>query len=153
MNLPVAVAAASMAWKVLPESVTEKRDYSIDPVGMITLLMTAVSLIVGLQQIAKSGFGLFSAGAFAASGIFFILLMYFERKDPAPLLDLSLFGAPSFGRYSESFLRLAFAYFDVLSPAVLLARHFAIHTDPGWFDDHLFLVGDRFSCAGRRLAR
>src|ERR1700752_3486038 len=58
---------------------------------MITLLMTAVSLIVGLQQIAKSGFGLFSAGAFAASGIFFILLMYFERKDPAPLLDLSLF--------------------------------------------------------------
>ena len=58
---------------------------------MITLLMTAVSLIVGLQQIAKSGFGLFSAGAFAASGIFFILLVYFERKDPAPLLDLSLF--------------------------------------------------------------
>ena len=50
MNLPVAVAAASMAWKILPESVTEKRDYSIDPVGMITLLMTAVSLIVGLQQ-------------------------------------------------------------------------------------------------------
>ena len=36
-------------------------------------------------------FGLFSAGAFAASGIFFILLMYFERKEPAPLLDLSLF--------------------------------------------------------------
>lgn len=48
MNLPVAVAAASMAWKVLPESVTEKRDYSLDPVGMITLLMTAVSLIVGI---------------------------------------------------------------------------------------------------------
>ena len=48
-----------MAWKVLPESVTEKRDYSIDPAGMITLLMTVVSLIVGLQQIAKSGFGLF----------------------------------------------------------------------------------------------
>ena len=70
---------------------TEKRDYSLDPVGMITLLMTAVSLIVGLQQIAKSGFGLFSAGAFAASGIFLILLVYFERKDPAPLLDLSLF--------------------------------------------------------------
>ena len=70
MNMPVAVAAASMAWKVLPESVTEKRDYSLDPVGMITLLMTAVSLIVGLQQIAKSGFGLFSAGAFALPAYF-----------------------------------------------------------------------------------
>ncbi len=80
-----------MAWKVLPESVTEKRDYSIDPAGMITLLMTVVSLIVGLQQIAKSGFGLFSLAAFVASAMSLILLLYFERKDPAPLLDLSLF--------------------------------------------------------------
>ena len=55
MNLPVAIAAASMAWKVLPESVTEKRDYSIDPAGMITLLMTVVSLIVGLQCILLFG--------------------------------------------------------------------------------------------------
>ena len=31
MNLPVALAAATMAWKILPETVTEKRDYSIDP--------------------------------------------------------------------------------------------------------------------------
>ena len=91
MNLPVAIAAASMAWKVLPESVTEKRDYSIDPAGMITLLMTVVSLIVGLQQIAKSGFGLFSLAAFVASAMSLVLLLYFERKDPAPLLDLSLF--------------------------------------------------------------
>jgi len=91
MNLPVAVAAASMAWRVLPESMADKRDYSIDPIGMMTLLLTVVSLIVGLQQIAKAGFGPWPAIAFVSSVIFFLLLLYFERKDPAPLLDLSLF--------------------------------------------------------------
>jgi hypothetical protein len=64
-----------MAWKVLPESVTEKRNYSIDPAGMITLLMTVVSLIVGLPQIAKSGFGLFSLAAFVASAMSLVLLL------------------------------------------------------------------------------
>jgi predicted MFS family arabinose efflux permease len=91
MNLPVAVAAAAMAWKILPETVTEKRDYSIVPIGMITLLLTVVSLIVGLQQIAKSGFGPLPMAAGAVSLISLGLLLHFERKDPAPLLDLSLF--------------------------------------------------------------
>jgi multidrug resistance protein len=53
MNMPVAIAAAAMAWKILPESVTERRDYSLDPLGMITLLLAVVSLVVGLQQVAK----------------------------------------------------------------------------------------------------
>ena len=91
MNMPVAVAASAMAWKILPESVTEKRDYSLDPVGMITLLMAVVSLVVGLQQVAKSGFGPFSLGLFGASALSACLLLHFERKSPAPLLDLSLF--------------------------------------------------------------
>jgi EmrB/QacA subfamily drug resistance transporter len=91
MNLPVAVAAGYMAWKILPETVTEKREYSIDPIGMMTLLMTVVSLILGLQQIAKSGFDLFSVTAFVLSAIFFGLLLHFEGRVSAPVLDLSLF--------------------------------------------------------------
>jgi MFS family permease len=41
------------AWKILLKR-TEKRDYSIDPIGMITL-MTVVALIIGLQETARSG--------------------------------------------------------------------------------------------------
>ncbi len=70
---------------------TEKRDYSIDPIGMIALLLTVVSLIVGLQQIAKSGFGLLPMAAGGFSLISLGLLLHFESKNPAPLLDLSLF--------------------------------------------------------------
>ena len=91
MNMPVAIAAAAMAWKILPESVTEKRDYSLDPVGMMTLLMAVVCLVVGLQQVARSGFGPLSLSLFGASALFVFLLLHFERKSPAPLLDLSLF--------------------------------------------------------------
>lgn len=91
MNMPIAIAAAAMAWKILPESVTEKRDYSLDPICMITLLLTVVSLIVGLQQAARFGFGMLSLGLFLASALFLFLLLYFERKSSAPLLDLSLF--------------------------------------------------------------
>jgi EmrB/QacA subfamily drug resistance transporter len=91
MSLPVAAAAAFMAWRILPETVTEKRDFSIDPIGMITLLLTAVSLVVGLQQIAKDGFGSAALAAGTVSLVSLGLLLHFERKNPAPLLDLSLF--------------------------------------------------------------
>jgi EmrB/QacA subfamily drug resistance transporter len=91
MNMPVAIAASMMAWKILPESVTEKRDYSLDPIGMITLLVAVVSLVVGLQQVAKSGFAPLSFGLFGASALSVCLLLHFEGKSAAPLLDLSLF--------------------------------------------------------------
>ena len=91
VSLPVALAAAFMAWKVLPETVSDKRQYSIDPMGMVTLLLTVVSLILGLQQIAKSGIGWFAITAFLVGAIFLGLLLQVERKAPAPLLDLSLF--------------------------------------------------------------
>jgi EmrB/QacA subfamily drug resistance transporter len=91
VNLPVAVTAASRAWKVLPETAGDRGKYSLDSMGMVTLLLTVVSLILGLQQIAKSGVTLFAVAAFPAAAIFLALLFYFERKSPAPLLDLSLF--------------------------------------------------------------
>ena len=91
ISLPVALAAAFMAWKVLPGTVSDTRQYSIDPMGMVTLLLTVVSLILGLQQVAKSGVGWFALTAFLVGAIFLGLLLHVERKAPAPLLDLSLF--------------------------------------------------------------
>lgn len=91
MNLPVAIAASTMAWKILPESLTERRDYSLDAPGMITLLLSVVSLVVGLQQVASSGLTPLALGLFACVVLAVILLLHFERRSPAPLLDLSLF--------------------------------------------------------------
>ena len=91
VNLPVAVATGAMAWKVLPETASHRGKYSLDSLGMVTLLLTVVSLILGLQQIAKSGVTWVAVAAFPAAAIFLGLLLHFERKSRAPLLDLSLF--------------------------------------------------------------
>ena len=91
VNLPVALGVACMAWKVLPETAGETGKYSLDLMGMMTLLLTAVLLILGLQQIAKAGVTLFALTAFLAAAVFLALLLRCERKSPKPLLDLSLF--------------------------------------------------------------
>jgi EmrB/QacA subfamily drug resistance transporter len=91
VNLPIALAAAFMAWRVLPDMARHAGKYSLDIVGMLTLLLTALSLILGLQQIARSGFTFVALAAFPAAAVFLALLLYFERKNPEPLIDLSLF--------------------------------------------------------------
>lgn len=91
MISPIALLAGYMSWKILPESATDKGEVTIDPLGMVSLLLVAVSVILGLQQIAKSGFGSLPMVLFLFSGLCFWLLLRFEAKVSAPLLDLSLF--------------------------------------------------------------
>jgi EmrB/QacA subfamily drug resistance transporter len=91
MNLPVAAAAGYMAWRILPETVSEKQVYGIDAAGTIALLISVAALIAGLQQVAKSGLDWRAASAFVLSSVSCALLYLFERRAPVPLLDLSLF--------------------------------------------------------------
>ena len=71
MNMPVADRGGIDGLESSArESVTEKRDYSLDPIGMITLLMTAVSLIVGLQQDRQVRLRPVFAGCFRAPANF-----------------------------------------------------------------------------------
>jgi EmrB/QacA subfamily drug resistance transporter len=91
LNLPVALAAAFMAWKVLPETPVQPQTHGLDLPGMLTLFVTAVTVILGLQQIAKVGVTWFPIAIFLISAVSAGLLFHFERKSPAPLLDLSLF--------------------------------------------------------------
>lgn len=96
VNLPVALVAAVMAWKVLQETVTRRSGYTSDPIGMVTLLGTVVALILGLQQTAKAGFSFSALVCFSFFFVFFGLLLYFERHVAAPLLELGLFRARIF---------------------------------------------------------
>ncbi|HZD39475.1 MAG TPA: MFS transporter, partial [Terriglobales bacterium] len=91
VNLPVALIAAIMAWKVLEETVTRRSDYTIDPPGMVTLLGAVVSLILGLQQVAKAGLDIQAVACFSFFFLFSGLLVYFEKHVAAPLLELGLF--------------------------------------------------------------
>jgi EmrB/QacA subfamily drug resistance transporter len=96
VNLPVALVATVMAWKVLQETVTQRSDYTIDPIGMVTLLGTVVALILGLQQTAKAGLNFSAVVCFGFFFLFVGLLVYFERRVAVPLLELGLFRARLF---------------------------------------------------------
>lgn len=91
MIAPIALLAGQMSWKVLPQSATPKGGVTIDPIGMISLITLSVSLILGLQQVAKMGLGPEALGLILLCGLSFWLLIRFEARAPAPLLDLSLF--------------------------------------------------------------
>ena len=91
LNLPVALTAAYMAWKVLPETPLQRQIHALDLPGMLTLFATAVTLTLSLQQIAKCGLSWVSLVIFPVAPISAVLLVRFERTNPAPFLDLSLF--------------------------------------------------------------
>ncbi|HEY2988177.1 MAG TPA: MFS transporter [Candidatus Binatia bacterium] len=91
VNLPVALAGAVMAWRVMQESVRAKGRFSIDLLGMAALLCFAIFLVLGLNHAARYGFELRTAGLFALSAASLALFVFFERRAPEPLLDLSLF--------------------------------------------------------------
>jgi len=80
-----------MAWKVIRESVAAKGPFGIDLLGTTTLLCFVVSLILGLNRAARSGFDAWSAGLFSLFALFLALFIFFERRSPDPILDLRLF--------------------------------------------------------------
>ena len=91
VNLPAALIGAVMAWRVLQETAAKRSRYSIDPLGMTTLLLTAVSLILGLHETTRSGFGLLPVSLFFLSVLSLALFVFFEQRVAAPLMDLGLF--------------------------------------------------------------
>lgn len=97
VNLPVALAGAVMAWKVIQESVEAKGTYSIDLAGTTTLLLFVVSLILGLNREARHGFDSWTGGLFFLFALFLGLFIFLERRAADPVLDLSLFRKRVFG--------------------------------------------------------
>ncbi len=109
VNLPASLAGAIMAWRVLQETVTTRSEYSIDPPGMITLLLTVASLILGMHEATRSGFALVSVSLFSLSVLFLVGFIFFEQRVTAPLLDLGLFRVRLFtaGIISQALISLS----------------------------------------------
>ncbi len=91
VNLPVALSGAVMGWRVVEETVVKKTKYSLDPAGMTTLFLTVICLILGLQQVTKSGLGILTGALFSLSLLSLVLFVYSALRVSTPLLDLGLF--------------------------------------------------------------
>jgi EmrB/QacA subfamily drug resistance transporter len=91
VTLPVAVAGAAMAGRVLQETIETKRSYSIDVLGSAALLSFVVALILGLNRAARAGVDASTAALFFLFAALLGLFIFLERRADEPVLDLGLF--------------------------------------------------------------
>jgi DHA2 family multidrug resistance protein-like MFS transporter len=101
INVPVALVALIATLALIPESRAEERP-GVDLAGVALSILGLVSLIYGLIQAGRHGWG--NAGAMLEMICGVVLLVAFfawerrlsRRPDGEPLLDLALFGLPSY---------------------------------------------------------
>ncbi len=127
VNVPVGAIAVAAGWFLLPRTRQLARDRGSDPLGMTLLALTAVGLLIAVSSLSGLGLplralgGSAAAAAAAAAG-----LIWWERRSPAPLIDLPLLAAAGIGPALGGALCV---YMVLFGPLVLLPQTLAAHGD------------------------
>ena len=114
VNLPI-VAGALLAGRFLvPESRDETKP-ALDPRGFVLSFVALSSLVWGLIEAPSRGWtdGIVLA-AFVVAALMLAGFIAWERRAPAPMLDLKLFRNPRFSASSASISLAFFALFGVI---------------------------------------
>ncbi len=95
INLPIAVLIIFFSWKLLPSHKSAVQPH-FDWPGMALIALLLASFAYGINSIeVKEGLkGLISVSVFPfflLSALSFILLLYFEKKSPSPVIKVQLF--------------------------------------------------------------
>jgi NTE family protein len=92
VNLPLGLAAAAYAARVLPEGRRPGRHQLPDALGIVLIAVAAASLALGIVQGNEWGWAdRRIVGAFAAGALLIPVFLLRSRHHPAPVLHLSLF--------------------------------------------------------------
>ena len=123
VNVPVGVIAVVAGWFLLPRTRQPARDRGSDPLGMTLLALTAVGLLIAVSSLSGLGLPLraLAGSAAAAAG-----LIWWERRSPAPLIDLPLLAAAGIAPALGGALCV---YMVLFGPLVLLPQTLAAHGD------------------------
>jgi EmrB/QacA subfamily drug resistance transporter len=96
INVPVGIAAGVLAAIFVPES-KAARARRVDPVGQLLVIVLLASLIYGIIEGARLGWGSAEiVGCFAVSAASAVALVLYERRRVEPLLDLRFFSSVPF---------------------------------------------------------
>ena len=125
VSVPVGMIAVAAGWFLLPRTRQLAYGRGSDPLGMALLALAAVGTLVVVS--ALSGLGLpvrVLAGSAAAAAAAAAGLIWWERRSPAPLIDLPLLAAPGIAPALGGALC---AYMILFGPLVLLPQTLATH--------------------------
>ncbi len=114
VNLPIVVVALVAGRFLVPES-RDESEPKLDPRGFVLSFVALSTLVWGLIEAPSRGWtdGLV-LGAFGFAVLMLVAFVAWERRAPAPMLDLALFRNPRFSASSSAISLAFFALFGVI---------------------------------------
>jgi EmrB/QacA subfamily drug resistance transporter len=112
INVPVGIAGFLIAARTVPDAVTTADRRRFDPLGAVFIFFALLATLYVLNQGHTIGWTSPLAIAFAiAACIFAALFVFWERRVPSPLFDLSLFSSRNFvcANFASMIVMLTFA--------------------------------------------
>jgi MFS family permease len=125
VNVPVGVIAVLAGWFLLPRTRQLAHGRGSDPFGMTLLALAAVGTLVAVSSLSGLDLPFWAlAGSAAAAVAAGAGLGSWERRTPAPLIDLPLLAA---SRIAPALGGALCAYMVLFGPLVLLPQTLAAH--------------------------
>lgn len=93
INIPLALIAGTIAWRLLPDECP--RGERFDIVGALLAGLALLSLLLGLGRIESSAYGEAGTGV-AVAVLLGAVFLWWERRAPHPMVDLRLFSSHAF---------------------------------------------------------
>jgi EmrB/QacA subfamily drug resistance transporter len=125
INVPVGIAAVAAGWFLLPRTHQRAERQAADPFGVVLLAVAAAGTLVAVSALA--GLGLPGQGL-AALAVLAVLagagLVWWERRTPAPLIDLPVLVASGIAPLLAGALC---AYMVLFGPLVLFPQVLTAH--------------------------
>ena len=125
INVPVGVAAVAAGWFLLPRTRQRAARPGTDPLGLILLAAAATGTLVAVS--AVSGLGLPRPGLAGPAAVALLAgagLVWWERRAPAPLVDLKMLAASGTWPLLAGALC---AYLVLFGPLVLIPQALTAH--------------------------
>jgi EmrB/QacA subfamily drug resistance transporter len=155
LNIPIAIATAAAAHRLLPRDRGMREERLPDPVGVALLAAGTGALALGIVKGPDWGWGEAPVVlALAAAAVLLVAFVWRSRVHPAPVVELSLFRLRSFALANAATLVFSLAFYALLLSVVLfmtevwgysyLRAGFALTVGP--------LTGAAFAALGGRLA-
>ncbi|MEU9984289.1 MFS transporter [Streptomyces sp. NPDC050856] len=96
LGLPVMVALMALGPFVVPEYRDAEANGRIDLTSVGLLMTSLITIVYGIKEIARGGFGLLPLAAMVAGAAVGVVFLRRQRMLPDPLLDLALFARRRF---------------------------------------------------------
>jgi EmrB/QacA subfamily drug resistance transporter len=96
LNVPVGLAAVVLTALYVPES-KAPHPRALDPVGQLLVMVVLATVTYGIIEGPDDGWGsLVITGCFVVAAVSAVLLVWYERRRPEPLLDIRFFRSVPF---------------------------------------------------------